>query len=203
MMILLAFFDMRDDAAKANRIFNRIICMNANGFAGMVPIGRVPEVSQLDGVLAASPFSWYGGKYHDEVMPFAQFSVDANTVFKVLDEFTVPADQLADFQANKDGAAIGRRLASDRGLKVGDPLPLEGRHLSRRHGPDGPGHLRRPLQPQPADVPVPLRLPRRGAQEGHHELRVGRLAFHQQLPGLRQRGHDLHQVQERRHHARP
>ena len=25
MMILLAFFDMRDDAAKANRVFNRII----------------------------------------------------------------------------------------------------------------------------------------------------------------------------------
>jgi putative ABC transport system permease protein len=37
MMILLAFFDMRDDAAKANRIYNRIITMNANGFAGMVP----------------------------------------------------------------------------------------------------------------------------------------------------------------------
>ena len=126
-----------------------------------------------------------------------------SNVFKVLDEFTVPADQLADFKANKDGAAIGRRLASDRGLKVGDPLPLEGRHLSRRHEPDGPGHLRRPLQPQPADVPVPLRIPRRGAQEGHHELACRRLAVHRQLPGLGQRGHDLHQVQERRHHAVP
>jgi putative ABC transport system permease protein len=126
MMILLAFFDMRDDAAKANRIFNRIITMNANGFAGMVPIGRLPEIIQTDGVIAASPFSWYGGKYHDETMPFAQFAVDAETVFKVLDEFTVPPEQLKDFIANKDGAAIGRRLASDRGLKVGDPLPLKG-----------------------------------------------------------------------------
>ena len=53
MMILLAFFDMRDDAAKANRIFNRIICMNANGFAGMMPIGRLPEIARMDGVLAA------------------------------------------------------------------------------------------------------------------------------------------------------
>jgi putative ABC transport system permease protein len=126
MMILLSFFDMRDDAAKANRIFNRIITMNANGFAGMVPIRRVAEVTRLDGVLAASPFSWYGGKYHDEVMPFAQFSVDPNTVFTVLDEFKVPEKQLVDFKANKDGAAIGIRLASDRGLKVGDPLPLKG-----------------------------------------------------------------------------
>ncbi len=126
MMILLAFFDMRDDAAKAKRVFNRIITMNANGFAGMVPIGRVPEVSKMDGVLAASPFSWFGGKYHDENMPFAQFAVDAETVFKVLDEFKVPERHLADYKANKDGAAIGRRLAADRGLKVGDPLPLKG-----------------------------------------------------------------------------
>ncbi len=126
MMILLAFFDMRDDAAKANRIYNRIITMNANGFAGMVPIVRVGQVSRLDGVIAATPFSWYGGKYHDEVMPFAQFSVDANTIFTILDEFKVPEKELAAFKSDKSGAAIGRRLASDRGLKVGDPLPLKG-----------------------------------------------------------------------------
>ena len=126
MMIMLAFFDMRDDAAKANRVFNRIISMNANGFAGMMPIGRVPEIARMDGVLATSPFSWFGGKYHDQTMPFAQFSVDADTVFQVLDEFHVPEKQLADFKANKDGAAIGRRLASDWDLKIGDSLPLKG-----------------------------------------------------------------------------
>ena len=126
MMILLAFFDMRDDAAKANRVFNRIITMNANGFAGMVPIVRVSDLSAMEGVLATSPFSWYGGKYHDQTMPFAQFSVDADSVFKVLDEFHVPDRQLADFKANRDAAAIGRRLASDWDLKIGDPLPLKG-----------------------------------------------------------------------------
>ncbi len=126
MMILLAFFAMRDDAARSNVVFNRIICMNRNGFAGMVPIGRVPEIAQLDGVLAVSPFSWYGGKYHDQQLPFAQFAVDAGTVFKVLNEFHVPEKQLADFQASQDGAAIGRRLASDWDLKVGDSLPLKG-----------------------------------------------------------------------------
>jgi putative ABC transport system permease protein len=146
MMILLAFFAMREDATRENRIYNRIITMNANGFAGMVPIGRLPEIAAIDGVLAASPFSWYGGKYHDEVMPFAQFAVDAETVFTILDEFTVPPDQLAAFQANKDGCAIGRRLASDRGLKVGDPLPLKGDvypvdvDLTVRAIYDGPGN---------------------------------------------------------------
>ena len=59
----------------------------------------------MDGVLAASPFSWYGGKYHDESMPFAQFSRRCRArSSRSCDEFTVPAGQLADFQANKDGA---------------------------------------------------------------------------------------------------
>ncbi len=126
MMILLAFFAINNEVAVESRIYNRIVTMNANGFAGMVPISFVGEVSRMDGVVAATPYSWFGGKYHDEVMPFSQFAVDADSVFKVLDEFHVPDSQLADFKANKDGAAIGRRLASDRGLKIGDPLPLKG-----------------------------------------------------------------------------
>lgn len=126
MMILLSFFTMSSEAASSSRIFNRIIMMNANGFAGMLPIARVRQVAAMDGVVAASPFQWYGGKYHDEVMPFAQFGVDADAIFDILDEFTIPAEQLADFKANRKGAVIGRKLANDRNIKVGDSLPLKG-----------------------------------------------------------------------------
>lgn len=126
MMILISFFNLRNDVATASRIYNRIVVMNANGFAGMLPVGRVREVAQIEGVKHATPFQWFGGKFHDQVMPFGQFAVDADKVFEVLDEFTVPPAQLADFKADKDGAAIGRKLASDWDLKVGDPLPLKG-----------------------------------------------------------------------------
>jgi putative ABC transport system permease protein len=126
MMILLAFFAINTEVAEESRIYNRIIVMNANGFAGMVPIAFAGEISKMDGVVAATPFSWYGGKYHDEVMPFGQFAVDADTVFTVMDELRVPPDQLKAFKENKDGCVIGSRLARDRQLKVGDPLPLKG-----------------------------------------------------------------------------
>ena len=126
MMILLSFFAMNTEATSSTRIYNRIVTMNANGFAGMLPVSRVRQIAAMEGVEAATPFQWYGGKYHDEVMPFAQFGIDADTVFTVLDEYSVPADQLADFKANKDGAVIGRKLAQDRKLKIGDPLPLKG-----------------------------------------------------------------------------
>ena len=91
MMILLSFFAMNTEATSSSRVYNRIIAMNSNGFAGMLPVARVRQIAAMDGVVAATPFQWYGGKYHDEVMPFAQFGVDSDTVFTVLDEFSVPA----------------------------------------------------------------------------------------------------------------
>jgi putative ABC transport system permease protein len=126
MMILTAFFAINNEIAVESRIHNRIIVMNANGFAGMVPISFVGEISRMDGVISATPFSWFGGKYHDEVMPFSQFAVDAETIFSVMSELEVPTDQLKAFKENKDGCVIGTKLASDRKLKVGDPMPLKG-----------------------------------------------------------------------------
>jgi putative ABC transport system permease protein len=126
MMLLLSFFAINDEATSASKIYNRIVVMNANGFAGMLPVGRIREIVQMDGVVAATPFQWYGGKFHDQVMPFAQFAVDADSAFTILNEYTVPPAQLADFKANKDGAVIGRKLAEDWKLKVGDAMPLKG-----------------------------------------------------------------------------
>jgi putative ABC transport system permease protein len=146
MMILLSFFAISDEANASVRISNRIASLNANGFAGMIPIARVKEVAALDGVLAASPFCWVGGKYQDEIMPFAQFAVDPDTSFTVLDELTIPPDQLKAFQENKDGCVIGRKLAEDKKLKVNDVLPLKGDaypvdlNLIVRGIYDGPGN---------------------------------------------------------------
>jgi putative ABC transport system permease protein len=125
MMILLSFFAMSDEVYESTRIFNRIVSLNANGFAGELPIRRVNEIRQLDGVAAATPFSWIGGKYQDEILPFAQFGVYPDTVFRVLSEFTIPDGELKDFQENKEACVIGRKLAADKRLKVGDPLPLK------------------------------------------------------------------------------
>ena len=175
--------------------------MNANGFAGMVPISCIGEISKMDGVVAATPFSWYGGKYHDEVMPFSQFAVDAETVFTVMAELDVPPDQLKDFKENKDGCVIGYKLAKDRQLKVGDPLPLKGDMYPVDMNLTVRGIYSGPSQDRPADVPVSLRLPRRGPQEGHHELRLGGFAGSPERQAVGECRHDLHQVQERRHHA--
>ncbi len=125
-MILLSFFAVYDQANASTRISNRIASLNSNGFAGMIPISRLPEIGALNGVVAASPFSWIGAKYQDAIMPFAQFAVDPNTVFTIMDELTIPRDQLEAFQNDKEGCVIGRKLAQDKNLEVGKKLPLKG-----------------------------------------------------------------------------
>ncbi len=126
MMILVSFFAINSEATSSTKIYNRIITMSSSGFTGRVPIARVQEIAAHDGVVAVTPFRWFGGKYNEETMPFAQFAVDADTVFRILDEYTIFPEQLKAFQSDKAGCVIGKMLAEDRGLKVGDPMPLKG-----------------------------------------------------------------------------
>ena len=66
--------------------------MNSQGFAGMVPIApRRARSPRSTASSRSSPFIWYGGKYSEEIMPFAQFGVDPDTVFTIYDELTDPA----------------------------------------------------------------------------------------------------------------
>jgi putative ABC transport system permease protein len=125
-MILNSFFVISDQVNSSARVYNRIITLDANGFAGRLPIAYVKEVAEYDGVIAVSPFNWYGGKHRNEILPFAQFGVDPATIFRIMDEFRVPREQLVDFQRQKFGCVIGRKLAEDKNLKVGDSLPLKG-----------------------------------------------------------------------------
>jgi len=130
MMILVSFFNINNEVAEGFEKYNRLIIMNSEGFAGMVPISRVREIAAKPGIVAVTPFSWYGGKYGEEEMPFAQFGVDPTTIFSIYDELTVPPDQLRAFINDKAGCVIGRKLAEDRGWKIGDPLPLKGQIYS-------------------------------------------------------------------------
>ena len=124
-MLLISFQTINGEMMQSVRGFHRIIVMSAQGFSQPVPYARVAEVRAMAGVDQATPFSWYGGKYNEEVMPFAQFGVDPEAFFPINDELTIPDDQLKAWKEDKAGCIIGRKLAEDRKVKVGDPFPLK------------------------------------------------------------------------------
>ena len=124
-MVLISFETINGEMVQSVRGFNRIIVMNAQGFGLPLPFARVAEIQAIPGVDEVTTFSWYGGKYNEEVMPFAQFGVDPSSFFKIYDEYTMPAEQLRDWSEDKAGCVIGRKLADERKVKVGDPFPLK------------------------------------------------------------------------------
>jgi putative ABC transport system permease protein len=124
-MVLLSFFSINDEVLKSSKIHNRILTLNSQGFSGMVPIAYAHEIAAVDGIVGISPFSWFGGKFGEEVQPFAQFGIDPEGFFKVYEEFELPPDQLKAFRDDRSGCVVGRKLAEDRNFKIGDPLPLK------------------------------------------------------------------------------
>ncbi len=77
----------------------------------MLPIAHVERINKMDGVTAATPFSWFGGSYKSQQNLFAQFGVEPKSVFDVFNEYEIAEDQLAAFKNDKQGCVADKGLA--------------------------------------------------------------------------------------------
>jgi putative ABC transport system permease protein len=90
-----------------------------------LPKHYIDEIRQLPDVKAATWANWFGAKDPKERIPFfAGFAVDPNTWFDVLDEMSVPADQLATWKQTPDGAILGDLLAKALDVHIGSRLVI-------------------------------------------------------------------------------
>lgn len=124
--VLNGYMAMQEVWSREAESNNRIVVMNIQGFSGELPIASVDRIRELDGVRAAVPYSWYGGDYQEERMPFAQFATDPKEAFNVWDEYTIDADQLQKWQNDRQGCVVDRELAQKRGWTIGDRIPIQG-----------------------------------------------------------------------------
>ena len=86
------------------------------------------KIEQVPGVVAVCPSNWFGGIYKEDKpkYTFAQFFVDANSLFDVQLEAQISPEEKAAFQQDRTGAIAGRKLADKYGWKVGDVIDLKG-----------------------------------------------------------------------------
>jgi putative ABC transport system permease protein len=106
---------------------DRIGTRHKLSFVIPLPKRYVETVSQVKGVKATSYANWFGGK--DARQPdffFANMMVDASTMLDVYDELELPADQKQKWLEDRQGAIVGKSLANQLGLKVGDRFVLQG-----------------------------------------------------------------------------
>jgi putative ABC transport system permease protein len=104
----------------------RLITRSAASLSFSLPLTHGERIRRVPGVDGVTWANWFGGIYIDEKNFFAQFAVDADSYFGLYPEFVIPPGQLADFQHDRRGAVVGRKLMRKFGWKLGDRVPLIG-----------------------------------------------------------------------------
>ena len=126
MTILYGYLAMQKVAEAEAAKHDRLVVLNKLGFASYLPIAYVERLRKMDGVVDATPFSWFGGNYKDQQMFFAQFGVEPKVAFDVFDEYLMPAEQVAAFKENRQGCVADKRLAEQMDWQLGERIPLQG-----------------------------------------------------------------------------
>ena len=126
MTVLYGFLAVQDVTEREAKKHDRVVVLNKMGFAAPLPIAHLAKIKKMDGVITATPFSWYGGNYQSNQADFALFGVDPETMFEVYPEYEMPQDQLAEFKKTKNACVVDQLLAESKNWQVGDRIPMEG-----------------------------------------------------------------------------
>ena len=126
MTILYGYLAMQKVAEAEAVKHDRIAVLNKLGFASFLPIAYMDRVGNLDGVVAATPYSWFGGTYKSQQNLFAQFGVEPKSAFDVFNEYEIAEDQVTAFKNDKQGCVADKRLAEQMEWEIGERIPLEG-----------------------------------------------------------------------------
>jgi putative ABC transport system permease protein len=104
----------------------RVAVRNKISLTNLLPVRQRGVIEKIPGVVAVSPFTWFGGKFqHEEGMSFAQFAMDPAKLQTVFGEARMEPDSYARFTAQKDACVLGRITADKYHLHVGDRISLD------------------------------------------------------------------------------
>ncbi len=104
----------------------RLIVRSSISLIFPLPLAYAEKLRSIDGVTTVSWANWFNGIYINEGNFFAQFGVDAKSYFSLYPEFVIPPEQMREFQRDRRGAIVGRKLADRFGWKIGDIVPIKG-----------------------------------------------------------------------------
>jgi putative ABC transport system permease protein len=122
--VYAAFFYRDVPAGQALRLITR----HKVSLTQALPAYYGPKIEQIPGVEAVAAMNWFGGIYKDNKPQefFARFAVQPEQVFKVYEEFKIPADQYQAFLNDRQGLAVGRMTADRIGLELGQRIAIKG-----------------------------------------------------------------------------
>jgi len=103
-----------------------LMVRRAAGIIFPLPVSFEPKIKAIPGVVACARFNWFGGYWKDPADIFANFAVEAETVFDVYRGISIPPDQVEAFKRDRTAAVAGRQLVERFHWKLGDRITLLG-----------------------------------------------------------------------------
>lgn len=104
----------------------RMMVRRASGIIYMMPYSYDARIKAVPGVVAVTPMNFFGGHWKDPQNQFANFAIDPDSVFAVLDFAKISPEQLAAFKRDRTAAVAGQRLIDRFHWKIGDRITLLG-----------------------------------------------------------------------------
>jgi putative ABC transport system permease protein len=104
----------------------RMMVRRLNGIVFMMPYSYAARIKAVPGVTAVTPMNYFGAYWQDPKNQFANFAMDADTVFEVMDVARIAPEQLAAFKRDRTAAVAGQRLVDRFHWKIGDRITLLG-----------------------------------------------------------------------------
>ena len=104
----------------------RLIVRSNISLTFALPLNYAQRLRAVEGVQQVSWANWFGGVYITERNFFPQFAVDAASYLALYPGYRIPDEQKLAFYRDRQGAVVGRKLATKFGWKLGDQIPLRG-----------------------------------------------------------------------------
>ncbi|MFO1459630.1 MAG: FtsX-like permease family protein [Verrucomicrobiota bacterium] len=105
----------------------RIIARNKVSLAQPLPAKQLAIVEKIPGVVAVSPFTFFGGNYKGEtVTSFAQFAVDPARFRGLLVEGRISDGSYDEFIRDRNSCFVGADTMKRYNLKIGDRMKFTG-----------------------------------------------------------------------------
>ena len=104
----------------------RVAVRNKISITNPLPVRQRPVIERIPGIVAVSPFTWFGGRFkNEEGMSFAQFAMDPAKLQSVFGEAKMDPEGYERFKATKEACVIGKITADKYHLKIGDRITLD------------------------------------------------------------------------------
>lgn len=104
----------------------RLITRNSISLVFSLPLYYRERIRQADGVTLVAAGNWFGGYYQDPKNFFANFAVEPRSYLELYPEYLMADAEKTAFLRDRQGMAVGRKLAERFGWQVGDRITLKG-----------------------------------------------------------------------------